>query len=214
LHEGTQYQNDFQKRADEATRFRPKEIEKLEDKELEAIVANYFSMTELPNDVWAGLAAPAQIRLHATSQPILVKAATSATTLLGMTSDAHVLSGSITFQERITYLSKKGEERAFRKDVLSVDVNDQINLTDVGAAMLRGFDIPAYRKDIQREIRKTKQVPSIEEFWSTWLHQMSNAVRTLEASFREILELGGDEKGGILPMHVPSTEEVVEFATA
>ncbi len=214
LYENTQYQDDFQKRADEATRFRPKEIEKLEDKELEGIVANYFSMTELPNDLWAGVSAPAQIRLHATSQPIVVKAPTSATTLLGMTSDAHVLAGSITFQERVTYLSKKGEERTFRKDVLSIDINDQINLTDVGAAMLRGFDMPAYRKDIQREIRKTKQVPSIEEFWSTWLHQMSNAVRTLEASFREILELGGDEKGGILPIHVPSTEEVVEFATA
>jgi hypothetical protein len=40
LHEGTQYQSDFVKRADEATRFRPKEIEKLEDKEVESIVAN------------------------------------------------------------------------------------------------------------------------------------------------------------------------------
>lgn len=214
LYEGTQYQTDLQKRADEATRFRPKEIEKLEDKELEGIVANFFAMTELPNDLWAGLTAPAQIQLHATSQPIVVKAPTSATTLLGMTSDAQVLSGSITFQERITYLSKKGEERTFRKDVLGVDINDQINLTDVGAAMLRGFDIPAYRKDIQREIRKTKQVPSIEEFWSTWLHQVSNAVRILEASFREILELGGDEKVGILPMHVAEAEEDLELAVS
>jgi hypothetical protein len=212
LHQGTQYGSDLQKRAEEATRFRPKEIEKLEDKEVEGIVANFFAMTELPNDLWAGLRAPAQIRLHATSQPIVVKAPTSATTLLGITSDAQVLSGSVTFQERITYMSKKGEERTFRKDVLSIDINDQINLTDVGAAMLRGFDIPAYKKDLQREIRKTKQVPSIEEFWSTWLHQMSNAVRTLEASFREILELGGDEKVGILAMQVAEVEEEVELA--
>ena len=41
---------------------------------------------------------------------------------------------------------------------------------------------------------------------------MSNAVRTLEASFREIMEMGGDEKAGILPMHVPATEELVELA--
>lgn len=214
LHSGTQYRSDFQKRADEATRFRLKEIEKLDDKEVESIVANYFSMTQLPSELWAGISTPAQIRLHPTSQPIVVNSPTSATTLLGMTNDAHVLSGSITFQERITFMSKKGEERTFRKDVLSIDINDQINLTDVGAAMIRGFDIPAFRKDIQREIRQTKQVPSIDEFWSSWLHQMSNAVRTIEASFREILELDGDEKAGILPTQAPSTEEVLELANA
>ena len=207
----TQYASDFQTRADEATRFKPKEIEKLQDKELESIVANFFSMTQLANELWAGLSTPAQIRLHATSAPFVAKAVTSATTLLGMTEEAHVLSGSLTFQERITFSNKKGEERTFRKDVLSLDLNDQINLTDAGAAMLRGFDIPAFRKDIQREIKHSKQVPSIEEFWSTWLHQMSNAVRTIEGSFREILDLNGDEKGGILPMHVASTEELVEL---
>lgn len=213
LREGTLFESDFQKRADEATRFRPKEIEKLEDKEVESIVANYFSMTELPGELWAGISGPAQILLHPTSQPIAVKAPTSATTLLGMTSDAHILSASLTFQERITFHSKKGEARTFRKDLLSIDINDQINLTDVGAAMLRGFDIPSFRKEIQRDIRQTKQVPSIEQFWSTWLHQMGSAVRTIEGSFREILELDGVEKNGILPTHVPTAEELLELET-
>ncbi|HMF79447.1 MAG TPA: hypothetical protein VK604_27550 [Bryobacteraceae bacterium] len=214
LHQGTQYQNDFVKRADEATRFKANEIEKLEDKEVESIVANYFSMTQLPSELWAGISAPAQIRLHATSLPIAVKAPTTATTLLGMTSDAHLLSGSITIQERVTYMNKKGEERTFRKDVVSIDINDQINITDVGAAMLRGFDIPAFKKDLQREIRQTKQVPSIDEFWSTWLHQMSNAVRTIEASFREILDIDGAEKAGILAMQALSSDEVLELNNA
>lgn len=214
LHADTQYQGDFQKRADEATRFRPKEIVKLEDSELESVVAHFFSMTQLPNELWIGLSTPAQIRLHATSSPIVAKAVTSATTLLGMTEEAHLLSGSLTFQERITFTSKKGEERTFRKDVLSLDLNDQINLTDAGAAMLRGFDMPAFRKDIQREIKHSKQVPSIEEFWSTWLHQMSNAVRTVEGSFREILELNGDEKAGIVPMQITPVEESVELEVA
>jgi hypothetical protein len=215
LYAGTQYQSDFIKRADEATRFRPKEIEKLEDKEVESIVANYFSMTQLPSELWAGIATPAQVRLHAAaSQPIMVKAPTSATTLLGMTEDAHLLAGSLTFQERVTYMNKKGEERTFRKDMLSIDINDQINLTDVGAAMLRGFNIPAFKKDIQREIKQTKQVPSIDQFWSTWLHQMSNAVRTIEASFREILDIDGDEKAGILPMQALSSDEVLELNNA
>jgi hypothetical protein len=214
LHERTHHQSDFVRRADEATRFKASEIEKLEDKELESIIANYFSMTQLPSELWVGISAPAQIRLHQTSQPISVKAPTSATTLLNMTNDAHILSGSVTFQERITLSNKKGEERTFRKDVLSVDVNDQINLTDVGAAMLRGFDIPAFKKDIQREIRQTKQVPSIEQFWSNWLHEISNGLRTIEASFREILDLDGDERAGILPMQAPSNDEVLELNNA
>jgi hypothetical protein len=131
-----------------------------------------------------------------------------------MTEEAHLLSGSLTFQERITFTSKKGEERTFRKELLSLDLNDQINLTDAGAAMLRGFDMPAFRKDIQREIKHSKQVPSIEEFWSTWLHQMSNAVRTIEGSFREILDLNGDEKAGIVPMQVAPAEESVALEVA
>ena len=83
-------------------------------------------------------------------------------------------------------------------------MNDQINLTDVGAAMLRGFDVPAFRKDIQREIRQTKQVPSIEQFWGNWLHELSNAVRTIEAAFREVLDIDGNQEAGILPMKVSS----------
>jgi hypothetical protein len=213
LHEKTQFQSDFQKRADEATRFSSKEIEKLEDRELEKIVANYFAMAELPNDVWVGVSSPAQIRLHQTSQPIGVRAPTNATTLLGMTQEAQLVSGSLTFQERIGYVSKKGEAMTFRKDVVSLDVNDQINLTEVGAAMLRGFDIPGFRKGLVREIRKTKQVPSIPEFWSSWMQQLSSAVRLIEAAFREILELDGDEKAGLLPMRIVSEEELLEFET-
>jgi hypothetical protein len=210
LYEGTQHQSDFQKRADEATRFKANEIEKLDDKELESIVANYFSMTHLPSDLWIGISGPAQIRLQDASPPIGVKAPTSATTLLNMTNDAKVISGAITFQERVSTTSKKGGDLTFRKDLLCMDVNDKINLTDVGAAMMRGFDIPAFRKDIQREIRQTKQVPSIEQFWSGWLHEMSNAVRTIEATFRELLDVDGNQEAGILPRRAPTTEELLE----
>jgi hypothetical protein len=211
LYENTQYRGDFQKRADEATRFKPNEIEKLEDRELESIVANYFSMSQLSSEFWVGISGPAHIRLHDASPPIGVKAPTSATTLLHMTNDAKVISGAITFQERVSSTSKNGGEYTFRKDLLCIDVNDKINLTDVGAAMLRGFDVPTLRKDIQREIRKTKQVPSIEQFWGTWLHELSNAVRTIEAAFRELLDLDGNQEGGILPVKVPAQEEVREL---
>src|SRR3954453_22257879 len=104
---------------------------------------------------------------------------------------------SVTFQERVSATSKDGGGRTFRRDLLCVDVNDRINLTDVGAAMLRGFDLPTVRKDIQREIRPTKQVPSIEKFWGNWLHELSNAVRTIEAAFREVLDFDGNHEAGI-----------------
>ena len=207
LYEGTEYQDDFVRRADEATRFKAKEIEKLEDREMEGIVANYFSMTRLGSDLWVGISGPAQVRLHDTSPPIGVKAPTTATTLLNMTNDAKALSGALTFQERVSFTGKDGGERTFRKDLLCVDVNDRINLTDVGAAMLRGFDVPAFRKDIQREIRQTHQVPSIQEFWRIWLHELSNAVRTMEAAFREILDIDGNQDGGILPTKIPAPKE-------
>jgi hypothetical protein len=131
-----------------------------------------------------------------------------------MTNDAKVLSGAITFQERVSFTGKDGGERTFRKDLFSVDVNDRINLTDAGSAMLRGFDLPSVRKDIQREIRQTNQVPSIEQFWGTWLHELSNAVRTIEAAFREVLALEGDQEAGILPMKVPAREETPELVNA
>ena len=214
LYEGTQFQDEFVKRADEATRFKAKDIEKLDDRELEAIVANYFSMTQLGSDLWVGISGPAQVRLHDTSPPIGVKAPTTATTLLNMTKGAAVLSGALTFQERVSFTGKDGGERTFRKDLLSVDVNDRINLTEVGAAMLRGFDVPSFRKDIQREIRQTHVVPSIEQFWGNWLHELSNAVRTIEAAFREVLDIDGDQEAGILPMKVLAPEEKSEAVTA
>jgi hypothetical protein len=214
LYEGTQFQEDFVKRADEATRFKTKDIEKLDDRELEAIVANYFSMTQLASDLWVGISGPALVRLHDTSPPIGVKAPTTATTLLNMTKGAAVLSGALTFQERVSFTGKDGGERTFRKDLLSIDVNDRINLTEVGAAMLRGFDIPAFRKDIQREIRQTHLVPSIEQFWGNWLHELSNAVRTIEAAFREVLDIDGNQQAGILPMRVPAPEETAEVVNA
>lgn len=213
LYEDTHYGEDFMKRAEEAKRFKANEIEKLDDRDLEAIVSNFYSMTPLAGELWAGISGPSQIRLHHTTPPIAVKAPTSATTLLHMTSEARIVSGALTFQERISTTNKDGEERSFRKDLLRIDLNDRINLSDVGAAMLRGFDLPSLRKDIQHEIKQTRQVPSIQEFWGNWLHALSNAVRTIEGCFRELLDVDGSEQAGILVMQ-RATQEAVEMATA
>jgi hypothetical protein len=196
----TAYAADFAKRAEDASRFRSDEIEKLEDKEMQQIVSKYFSATDLGGDKWASLSAPAQITLHPTSGPIVVQSPTNATTLLGMTEDAGVYSASVTIQERVTITKKKsGEERSFRKDTITFDINDGLNLVDVGAALLRGFDLPTFKKDIQREIRQTKKVPSIAEFWRYWLIEMSNAARTIGSEIAEVLQIK-DEMSGIQAM--------------
>ncbi len=202
LYEKTQYGDDFAKRAEEAKRFKANEIEKLEDRELEAIVARFFSMTELPGGIWVGISGPARIRLHDAAPPIAVKAPTSATTLLNMTSDAGIVTAALTFQELVTVPTKDGGERRIRRDLARIDLNDRINLSEVGAAMLRGFDLSTHRKDVQREIRQTKQVPSIPQFWGAWLLQLNNAVRTIEGAFREVLDVDGDRQAGIVPMQI------------
>ena len=210
LYEKTLFQTEFQKRADEAARFAKSEIEKHEDRELESIVAKFFSMTELSSGLWLGISGPAQIRLHDASAPIGAKGPTTATTLLNVTNGAKVLSGAITFQEVVSGTTKKGVEYTFRKDLFCADVNDKINMTEIGAAMMRGFSLSSFRKDVLREIRYTKQVPSIDQFWGNWLHEMSNAVRTIEGTFRDILEIDGDQPAGILPMQVKAKDEVTQ----
>jgi hypothetical protein len=214
LYEQTQYEQEFRKRAEEATRFKAGEIEKLADRDQENIVSNFFSMTQLGTDLWAGISGPARVRLHSAGPPLGVRAPTSATTLLGMTGDSAIVSGVLTLQEIVSGTSKKGVEYTFRKDLLRVELNDRMNITEIGAAMLRGFDIPYFRKDILREIRYTKDVPSIGQFWAMWLHELGNSLRAIEMTFREVLELDGKEEAGILPMQTSTAEALLGAASA
>jgi hypothetical protein len=211
LYGNTLHKDAFVKRAEETSRFRSDEIEKLEDSEMQKLVSKFFSTTELGGDKYANLSAPAQITLHPTSGPIAVQSPTNATTLLGVTEEAGVFSASVTLQERITITKKKtGEERTFRKDLVCFDINDALNLVDVGAALLRGFDLPTFKKDIQREIKSSKKVPSLDEFWMHWLIDMANGVRTIETEIAEVLEIEGDGFG-IQPLYSDDgSDEVIE----
>lgn len=207
LYENTQFRDDFDKRAEEARRFKESEIEKLEDREMEAIVSKFFSMTELATGVWIGISGPVRIRLHEATPPVAVRNPAMATTLLKMAGGTGLVTGALTIQECMTVTTKSGAERNIRRDIARFDLNDRINLTEIGAAMLRGFDMASHKKDVFREIRETRQVPTIPQFWSAWLHQLSNAVRTIEESFRTVLELGGEEQAGIVPMQLTGGAE-------
>jgi hypothetical protein len=209
LYENTQFRDEFAKRAEEAKRFKESEIEKLEDREMEMIVSKFFSMTELRIGIWVGISGPTRIRLHEATPPVAVRNPAMATTLLDLTSNAGIVTGSLTLQESITVTTKSGAERNIRRDMARFDLNERINLTEIGAAMLRGFDMPSHKKDVFREIRETRQVPAIPQFWGGWLQQLSNAVRTIEEAFREVLELAGDQPGGIVPMQISGGGEEV-----
>jgi hypothetical protein len=209
LYADTRFRDEFDRRADEARRFKESEIEKLEDREMETIVSKFFSMTELPSGVWIGISGPARIQLHEAAPAVAVRNPAMATTLLQLTPQARIVTGALTVQECITVTTKSGGERNIRRDLARFDLNDRINLAEIGAAMLRGFDMASHKKDVFREIRETRQVPSIAQFWSAWLHQLSNAVRTIEESFRGLLEVDGDQPAGIVPMQISGGAEDV-----
>ncbi len=207
LYERTQYRDEFNKRAEEAKRFTEKEIEKLEDRDMEAIVSKFFSMTELSSGILAGISGPARIRLHESAPPVAVRNPAMATTLLNLNDGTSIVTGAVTLQESAIVATKSGGERTIRRDLARFDLNDRINLTDVGAGLLRGFDMASHKKDVLREIRETRQVPPLPQFWGAWLHQLSNAVQTIEESFREVLELSGDQQAGIIPLQLSEPAE-------
>lgn len=207
LYDETHHRSAFERRAADASRFAPEEQEKLDDPELAAIVRDYFSMSQLETETWIGQSTPAQVRLHPTMDPIVVQAVTNVTTLSRMTDDSRLAAAVLHFQERSTRTNKKGEERIIRRDLLQMELSDRLNLTEVGAALLLNFDLPGYKKDVLYEIRKSKRVPSIQEFWFGWLHHMMGGIRLIEESLRATLELK-DEPSGIRPLYTKRADQV------
>lgn len=186
----TRYKDAFKKRAEEMTRFSKEEIEKLEDKALEKIVTTYFALTELPSGLWAGLLAPSVVKLHDSSEPITVQSVTNATTLLDVSNDAFVAAAAIIIQDLLTSTSKDGKEKIFRQDLVRFELNENsINNLDVGAALLKGLDLPQFKKDLLFRIKKDKVSFSIPYFWNEWLSNMRTAITTITSSVVDILEL-------------------------
>jgi len=207
----TSYTDEFQKYAEETHRFPSSEIAKLDNLEMQKIVSKFFAADELETEIWVGLSGPAAIKLHPTSAPITAGSPASATTLLAVTGSPTIQSACVTFQERKTSYNKKTDsERIFRTDLLTFDMSDAINLVDVGAAILRGFDIPSFKRDIMKEIRKTKQVPPLARFWSDWVIQMGNAVQTIESTIADVLDIGKVAPYGIQPVYTGGSDDVVE----
>src|SRR5271157_3830304 len=164
-------------RAEELQRFRKDEIEKMDDKMMESIVSNFYALSELETGQWCGLTTPARIRLYAPADPIGTAGASLTFTLLRLSEDSEVAASSVILQKLDSKIIKKtDEERQFRVDLFTIDLNDNINLLDSGAALLRGFDLPGFRKEIKTATKAQSSPLAIKDYWKMWLEGMSSAV--------------------------------------
>jgi hypothetical protein len=191
IQENTHFTTEMQTRAEELTRFRPDEVMKLDDKMMEKIVTNFFSLSELGTGLWAGLSTPSRIKLHTTGEPISTSGVSSAFELLHKYDDAVVISAPVVFQELAVYTNKQGVEKQARYDLFTIDINDGINQQEVGAAMLKGFDLPRFKREVKKAM-KVKNELTVAEFWSMWVQGMHDAILTFIENMTEALEL---EKG-------------------
>jgi hypothetical protein len=192
----TRYAAEFIKRMEERCRFEDKEVEKLADKMLEDIVSNYFAMTELETAQWAGLTTPARLKLYKHGDAVAVSEPTIMTALLGMAPDTYeITAAAVTFQELTSRFNRKGEELFVRTDLFTLDINDNINLVDAGAAMLRGFDLPQYKKEIKQLLKARSGEFSIQDYWYQWLLGMRAAVESFSSNVADTLYVNGAATG-------------------
>jgi hypothetical protein len=186
-------------RAEELSRFRPEEVEKLDDKMLESVVVNYFSLSELDTGLWAGLSAPCRISLYKPSDPVSVSNPSVAFSLMQEFGEAMIAAAPVTFQSLDTKFTKKGDEKQVRKDLFTITVDSNVNLMDAGAAMLRGFDIPPFKRSMKSAIKSRGGNMPICEFWKEWESGMKTAINTFVDNVIETLTLDRKHKYGLLP---------------
>jgi hypothetical protein len=197
MYEETHFAAEMKTRADEMTRFRPDEIEKLEDKQMEKIVSNFFALAELDNELWVGLTTPARVRIYKISDPVATSNPSLTFSLLHMTNDAEISASSVVFQEVCVKTNKAGDEKTYRNDLYTFDINDNLCSQDSGAALLRGFDLPQFKREIKATI-KAKGHASIADFWYMWLQGMHDAILYFVENITSVLEID-KEKYGLVP---------------
>ncbi len=198
VNDKTKFVNEMANRAEELQRFRKDEIEKMDDKMMESIVNNFYALSELDTGKWCGLTTPARIRLYKPADPIGTAGASLTFSLLRLSDDSQVAASSVVFQSLESKINKKEEEKVIRRDLFTIDLNDNINLLDSGAALLRGFDLPGFRKEIKTALKAQTGPMPISDYWKMWLDGMTDAIREFVDNVTETLGLD-KKKFGLLP---------------
>lgn len=199
------YRSAMATRAEELSRFRPEEVEKLDDRMMEGVVSSYFAMTELETGKWAGLTTPARVRLFKASDPATASNPSVAFSLMQEFTDGQIAAAGVVFQSLDSKFNKKTEDEVqYRSDLFTIDVNDNVNLTDAGAAMLRGFDLPRFKKEMKKFL-KEKGTISILDFWKEWLSATKTACNMFVDNVTETLKID-KQKYGLKPYESESAE--------
>src|SRR5208283_690974 len=190
VNENTKFVNEMAERAEELQRFRKDEIEKMDDKAMESIVSNFYALSELDTGEWCGLTTPARIRLYRPADPIGTAGASLTFSLLRLSDDSEVAASAIVIQSLDSKIHKKtGEEKQVRKDLLTLDLTDNINLLDVGAGLLKGFDLPGFKKIVKTASKAQTGPLEIAYYWSQWLVEMEGAIDKFVDNVTETLGL-------------------------
>ena len=196
--ENTCFKNEMKARAEELSRHSSAEVEKLEDRAMEKIVSNFFAISELESEVWVALSTPAKVRIHKPIDPVGVSNPSVAFELLDTYESARPSAAASVFQEVVIKRTKGGGEKLYRNDLFTVDINDNANIQDVGAAMLRGFDLPRFKKEVKATL-KTKGTISIKDFWSMWLQGIHDSILIFTDSVTSVLDIDKKKYGLIQP---------------
>ncbi len=213
VNDNTKFESHKAERAEELQRFRKDEIEKMDDRMMESIVSNFYALAELETSQWCGLTTPARIRIYKPADPIGTQGVSLTFSLLRLSDDSEVAASAVVFQSLDSKFNKKtDEEKQIRKDLFTLELNDNLNLLDSGAALLRGFDLPAFRKTIKTAIKAQTAPLDIKDYWRMWLDGMSEAIAMFVDNVAETLGL--DKKQfGLQPFAVAGekvTREEVE----
>jgi hypothetical protein len=144
------------------------------------------------------------VRIHRVSDPVGVAAPSVAFSLLGMTSDSGLAGASLTVLEPVIK-RVKGEDKIANRPQLSVDIVPNINNFDAGAAFLRGFELPEFRRHVKAALKAQGRL-DVRDFWAIWLTDMHDAVLTLSDSVTSVLDTLGPERSGLYGLAHMDTE--------
>ena len=211
VNEATRFSSEMKSRADELSRIRPSELEKLADREMEKIVSAFFAFTPVDSGMVAALGCPSLVRIHPVSDPVGVTSPSVAFSLLNMTNDSEIAGASVMFLEPVTRRIKGGVEKVVNKPVFSLDINENVNCLDAGAALLRGLELPQFKRTIKTALKARGKL-EIKDFWSLWLNGVHDAVLMLVDNVTDVLAV--DKACGLVPYEseTESTEVGIEEA--
>ena len=190
------------------------EITPYEDPFIENVVKNYFAVSNKYEAACytIGLSAPAKISLHGTP-PVAAGTPTDATELLEKMGGSFIMQADVTLAhiEEVPDKKNGGTRKGFFPQFSFVLSPGSMAVTEVGAILMKGFDVPSFVRGIKRQIRKTKVNFDIPQFWEAYHLQLLRGMNAIENTLLNVL--GDDEereKYGIKRLAVernPSTEE-------